>query len=105
MLLVHRQLHRRPHEHKSPGVVLFETLGGKLTQRVLDHPALELFFELLRFLRLRQQIAGLYIDQPCGHFKEIRRLIVVKFFDALDILQILIQKQADLDIVNVQLML
>ena len=105
ILLIDRQLYRRSDEHSSAGIVIPQALGSQLAERIFYHPALKLLFKLLRLLRLGKKIAGLDIDQSCGHFKEIRSDLVVKVFNAADIFKILLQQQAYLDIVNIQLML
>ena len=103
--LVYRQLYRLSDEHQPSGIALPELSGCQLAEGVFYHTPLELLFELLGLLRLGEQVAGLYVNEPCSHLKEIGCLLVVLYLGVVDIFKVLLKQQAYLDIVDIELML
>ena len=103
--LVHRQLHCFSDKDAASGILLSELLRRKPAQGIFYHPALKLFLELVALLGLGQQVAGLYIYEPCRHFKEIRSLLVILRFYLRHIIEVLLEEQGYLDVVDIQLML
>ena len=105
ILLIDRQLYRCPDIYQPSGIIFTQTFSRQLTERILQHPALKLFFQSLGLFRLRQQITGLDIYEPGGHFEKIGCLLIVFDICSVDISKILLQQQAYLDVVNIQFVL